>query len=184
MTQGQVYTDGDLSPGSHAPTKKNKIGKLFNVTITKHPSSSSKSSIISTTPSSKSTIFGANKSHNESNTSLSITNGGATPNPRKNHRNSQDQNTNTTTRTPPAQLNIKPDRRKDIKLTNCQEKDGVWTATGQFGRESRHSKRAEISYDKKKFRFTQKDEQGNRHQFEIPAADIESNIDQIDLIYF
>ena len=68
----------------------------------------------------------------------------------------------------------KLDRRKDFKLTHCQEKDGVWTGTAQFGRESRHSKRAEVSYDKKKFKFTQKDEQGNKHEFEIAAHDIES----------
>jgi hypothetical protein len=88
------------------------------------------------------------------------------------------QTANASTRTPPPiipppQINIKPDRRKDLKLTNCQEKDGIWTATGQFGRESRHSKRAEISYDKKKFRFIQKDDQGSKHVFEIAVADIE-----------
>lgn len=65
------------------------------------------------------------------------------------------------------------DRRKDIKLTNCQEKDGIWTATGQFGRESRHSKRADIFYDKKKFKFTQKDEHGNKHVYEIPVNEVE-----------
>ena len=73
-----------------------------------------------------------------------------------------------------AQVATRVDRRKDIKLTNCQEKDGVWTATGQFGRESRHSKRADIIYDKKKFKFTQKDEHGNKHVYEIPVAEVES----------
>lgn len=72
-----------------------------------------------------------------------------------------------------ATVNGKQDRRKDIKITNCQEKDGIWVATGQFGRESRQSKRADITYDKKKFRFIQKDDQGNKHVFEIPVADVE-----------
>lgn len=76
-------------------------------------------------------------------------------------------------RPPPPQITVKPDRRKDIKLTNCQEKDGVWTATGQFGRESRHSKRTDISYDEKKFKFTQKDDQGRKQVVEIPASDVE-----------
>jgi hypothetical protein len=79
-------------------------------------------------------------------------------------------------RPPPPQINIKQDRRKDIKLTHCHEEDGIWTATGQFGRESRHSKRAEISYDKKKFRFVQRDNQGHQHVCEISAADIEGKI--------
>jgi len=79
-------------------------------------------------------------------------------------------------RPPSPQINIKQDRRKDIKLTNCHEEDGIWTATGQFGRESRHSKRAEISYDKKKFRFVQRDNQGHQHVCEISAADIEGKI--------
>ena len=52
----------------------------------------------------------------------------------------------TNTRTPKTQ--IKPDRHEGLKITNCREKDGVWTAIGQFGRENRHSKRAEITYDK------------------------------------
>ena len=95
----------------------------------------------------------------------------ATTNGRKNARFTGDQTLQVHSRT--TQINVKPDRRKDIKLTNCQEKDGIWTATGQFGRESRHSKRAEITYDKKKFRFIQKDEQGNKHVFEIPATDVE-----------
>ena len=68
---------------------------------------------------------------------------------------------------------IEPDRPSDIKITNCQEKDDIWTATGQFGRESRHSKRVDITYDKEKFRFIQKDDQGSTHVFEIPVTDIE-----------
>ena len=98
--------------------------------------------------------------------SVPVTNG------RKNARFTSDQTLQVNSRTG-GPSHVKPDRRKDIKLTNCQEKDGIWTATAQFGRESRHSKRAEITYDKKKFRFTQKDDQGNKHVFEIPAADIE-----------
>lgn len=97
-----------------------------------------------------------------------------TTNGRKNARFHPDQTLNVNTRT--TQLHVKPDRRKDIKLTNCQEKDGIWTATGQFGRESRHSKRADITYDKKKFRFIQKDEQGNKHVFEILASDIDCKV--------
>jgi hypothetical protein len=176
ISPSQVYTDGDPTLASDTPQKRKKFGKLFNVTITKHPSNS-KSSILSTTPSqaSKSALLNSNKTNNDSNTSINSTNGPTTPNQRKNHRHPQDQNVNNTARPPSTQLIIKPDRRKDIKLTHCQEKDGVWTATGQFGRESRHSKRAEISYDKKKFRFMQKDDQGNKHVFEIPVSDIESN---------
>jgi hypothetical protein len=130
-------------------------------------------------------LTNSNRHHNDSNNSLNTGNdisNSITPNTRRQTRTQQDQNSNANTRTPPPApsappvppTNIKPDRRKDIKLTNCQEKDGIWTATGQFGRESRHSKRAEISYDKKKFQFIQKDDQGNKHVFEIPVADIES----------
>jgi hypothetical protein len=132
--------------------------------------------------SSKPILTNSNKNHHESNPSINSTNeisSSLTANSRKHNQNS-----NVNVRTPPPTsaptpppppppVNIKPDRRKDIKLTNCQEKDGIWTATGQFGRESRHSKRADITYDKKKFRFIQKDDQGNKHVFEIPVTDIE-----------
>jgi len=134
--------------------------------------------------SSKSVLTNSNKHHNDSSNSLNSVNetsSSLSTNPRKNHRNHQEQNSSIAIRTPPPQspppqppqTNIKPDRRKDIKITNCQERDGVWTATGQFGRESRHSKRTDISYDKKKFRFIQKDEQGKKHVFEIPITDLE-----------
>ncbi|CAF0822040.1 unnamed protein product [Adineta steineri] len=177
---GQIYKDRDLSNASHTPPKRTKIAKLF--TSSKHSLNSksvsitprqSASSIIST--SSKSGLTNSNKHNTDSSNSM---NGTPTPHSatvgtqRKNPRNTHEQNNH---RTPPPQINIKPDRRKDIKLTNCQEKDGTWTATGQFGRESRHSKRAEISYDKKKFRFTQRDDQGNKHVYEIPATDIEAS---------
>jgi len=133
--------------------------------------------------SSKPILTNSNKNHHESSPSINSTNeisSSLTTNSRKHNQNS-----NVNVRTPPPAsapasappppppVNIKPDRRKDIKLTNCQEKDGIWTATGQFGRESRHSKRADITYDKKKFRFIQKDDQGNKHVFEIPVTDIE-----------
>jgi len=128
--------------------------------------------------SSKSILTNSNKNHNESSSSINSIN--ETSNSTVANQRKSNQNINATIRTPPPtsappppQINIKPDRRKDLKLTNCQEKDGIWTATGQFGRESRHSKRAEISYDKKKFRFIQKDEQGSKHVFEIAVADIE-----------
>ncbi|CAF4539343.1 unnamed protein product [Rotaria sp. Silwood2] len=188
MSQGQVYTDQDFSSVSHTPQKRTKLGKLFNVSISKHPSSNSKSSgnssssILSTssksTPS-KSILTNSNKNSDNQNSSLNNINDTSIPNPstnnsRRNARFQQDQNANINTRSSiSAQLNFKQNQRKDIKLTNCHEKDGVWTATGQFGRESRHSKRTEISYDKKKFRFIQKDDQGNKNVFEIPATDIE-----------
>ncbi|CAF0790711.1 unnamed protein product [Adineta ricciae] len=178
---GKVYKDRDLSNGSHTPPKRTKFVKLFTSSISRSASNSkstlgtptpSASSILST-PSSKNVLM--NSKHDSSNSSMN-SNGISTPAPvpnhsRRNARTSHDGNT----RTPPPHINIKPDRRKDIKLTNCQEKDGIWTATGQFGRESRHSKRAEISYDKKKFKFTQRDEQGNKHVFEINASDIDAS---------
>ncbi|CAF0773576.1 unnamed protein product [Rotaria sordida] len=187
MSQDQVYKDHDIFSASHTPSKRTKFGKLFNVSISKHPSTNSKSSIISSSvlsaPSkstaSKSILSNSNKNYENSPSSLNNTNGtstsnSSTTNPRRSARFQQDQNSNVNTRSSiTAPMNIKQNQRRDIKLTNCHEKDGVWIATGQFGRESRHSKRAEISYDKKKFRFTQKDDQGNKHVFEIPAADIE-----------
>ncbi|CAF5008548.1 unnamed protein product, partial [Rotaria sp. Silwood1] len=107
---------------------------------------------------------------NESSTPNTFTN-----NSRRNSRFQQDQNTNVNSRSPMvARRNFNPNQHRDIKLTNCHEKDGVWIATGQYGRESRHSKRAEISYDKKKFRFTQKDDQGTTNVFEISVTDVEN----------
>jgi hypothetical protein len=189
MSTNQVYTDRDLSSVSHTASKKTKFGKLFNVSTSKQSSlnnsklhsENSSGSILSTT--SKSALANSTKNHNNSNASLNNTHEVASPSTpslvvpgqRRNTRNQLDQNLNVNNRTPP-QIFIKPDRRKDFKLTNCQEKDGIWTATGQFGRESRRSKRAEISYDKKKFKFMQKDEQGNKHVFEIPVADVEGKI--------
>lgn len=182
MSPGKVYKDRDLSNGSHTPPKRTKFVKLFTSSIARS-ASNSKSSLATPTPSASSVLSTAssknalmNSKHDSSSTSIN-SNGTSTPAPvpshsRRNARTSQDGNT----RTPPPHINIKPDRRKDIKLTNCQEKDGVWTATGQFGRESRHSKRAEISYDKKKFKFTQRDEQGNKHVFEINASDVDGMV--------
>ena len=107
---------------------------------------------------------------------------------RRNYRHAADQNSASANRaTTPSQTNVKSDRRKDIKLTNCQEKDGIWTATGQFGRESRHSKRTDITFDRKRFRFIQKDDQGNKQvSEEISLADIEGKSSfSIDiLLYF
>ncbi|CAF1002306.1 unnamed protein product [Didymodactylos carnosus] len=88
---------------------------------------------------------------------------------------------NSRSRTSSAQTNnngvhiVKTDRRKDIKLTNCQEKDGIWTANAQFGRESRRSKRAEIIYDRKKFQFTLKDQDGNKEVIELSAEEVEAH---------
>jgi hypothetical protein len=145
--------------------------------------------------SSKSVLTNSNKHHNDSSNSFNEMSSSLSTNPRKNHRNHQDHNSSAIIRTPPSpaqppppppssQTNIKSDRRKDIKITNCQERDGVWTATGQFGRESRHSKRTDISYDKKKFRFIQKDEQGNKHVFEIPITDIDGKKISKDSIFY
>ena len=186
ISPGQVYKDRDISSASHTPPKRTKFAKLFTSSLSKHASSNSKLSVIGPSSSSSSSIISnaskpvlinSNKHNSEISNSFNNTNGISTPvsmvtNRRKNISIQNDQNH----RTPPPQINIKPDRRKDIKLTNCQEKDGIWTATGQFGRESRHSKRAEISYDKKKFKFIQRDDQGNKHVFEIQAADIEGKI--------
>ncbi|CAF4141154.1 unnamed protein product, partial [Rotaria sordida] len=156
MSQNQIYTDPNISSISHTPRKRTKFQKLFNVSISEHSSSNSKSSVISSTPN-------------------SLTN-----NSRRNTYFQQNQSANVNTRSPiVARRNFNPNQRRNIKLTNCHEKDGVWIATGQFGRETRHSKRAEISYDKKKFRFTQKDDQENTNVFEIPAADIEGHRSQL-----
>ena len=193
-SQSQVFTDRDVLNVSNdapkgKPAKRPKIfgGNNRGISITKNPPSNSKSSTISSTPGtptsnsqtptkSSSTISNTNTNDSTSltNSTESPTNATAsslTPNGRKNTRFPTDQTLQVHARTP--QMHVKPDRRKDIKLTNCQEKDGIWTATGQFGRESRHSKRAEITYDKKKFRFIQKDEQGNKHVFEIPVSEVE-----------
>lgn len=181
---GQVYTDGDFSSVCHTPPKRTKFGKLFN-THGKHggnnPRSASMSTAVSSTSSmvstsSKAVLTNSSKpNHDSSNSSgvISDTPSGLSGAGRKHYRN-QDQNSISTNRpTTPSQNNVKSDRRKDIKLTNCQEKDGVWTATGQFGRESRHSKRTDITFDRKRFRFIQKDEQGNKQVSEIAISDIE-----------
>jgi hypothetical protein len=193
-SQSQVFTDRDVLNVSNdspkgKPPKRPKIfggGGNRGILVTKAPGVTSKSATISSTPvtptsatptstKTSSTLPNTNQNDTSSviNPTESITNTTSTSltlNGRKNTRFSTEQ-TLQVHRAPP--VHVKPDRRKDIKLTNCQEKDGIWTATGQFGRESRHSKRAEITYDKKKFRFTQKDEQGNKHVFEIPASDVE-----------
>ena len=178
----QVYVDGDYSNVAQTPPKRTKIAKLLNVSITKRSSANSKTS--GNVPSSASSVISTkskadmnNKLTPESNAMHDSTNA-STPNSRRPYRKDQESNSQVNVRTPPptAQppMNMKPDRRKDIKLTNCQERDGIWTATGQFGRESRHSKRIDIAYDKKKFKFIQKDEQGNKQAFEIPVTEIEA----------
>ncbi|CAF1487672.1 unnamed protein product [Rotaria magnacalcarata] len=188
MSQAQVYTDQDLISVSQSSSKRTKIGKFFNSTISKH-SHSSNASVISTTlpgstvsTSSKSTkgvLQNSNKNNDNKSASLNNADAPVTPSlsathANKNGRSSLDQNVKANTRSSvTSQLYIKPNQRKDLKLTNVHEKDGVWLATGQFGRESRHSKRTEISYDKKKFRFTQKNENGVKHDFEIQASEIE-----------
>jgi hypothetical protein len=194
-SQGQVFTDRDVLNVSNdsskgKPAKRPKIfgGNNRGILVTKNPPMNSKSATISSPPGTpvstsqtptKPTSPTANSNLNDS-TILTNSIESTTPNTpstsltlngRKNARFPTDQTLQVHTRTQP--IHVKPDRRKDIKLTNCQEKDGIWTATGQFGRESRQSKRAEITYDKKKFRFIQKDDQGNKHVFEIPASDIE-----------
>lgn len=180
---GQVYTDGDFSSVCHTPPKRTKFGKLFN-SGGKHGGSNPRSASISTTVSSTSSMVSmsskpiltnSNKHNHDSSSSsgvMSESTSSLSTGGRKHHRN-PDQNSNNRPTTP-AQNNVKADRRKDIKLTNCQEKDGVWTATGQFGRESRHSKRADITFDRKKFRFIHRDEQGNKQVSEITVHDIES----------
>ncbi|CAF5029988.1 unnamed protein product, partial [Rotaria sp. Silwood1] len=181
MSQCHAYTDKDLASVVPTSSKRTKFGKFFNVSISR-PSSSS-SSMLSTLStrviSSKSILTNSNKNNDSQNLSVRNTNESSTPNTftnnsRRNSRFQQDQNTNVNSRSPMvARRNFNPNQHRDIKLTNCHEKDGVWIATGQYGRESRHSKRAEISYDKKKFRFTQKDDQGTTNVFEISVTDVE-----------
>jgi len=191
-SQSPVIVDADIKHVSNDPSKVKppKRAKIFGgsnrgILVTKNSPMNPKSATISSAPSTPvSTVPMPTKTppviaHTHQNDSTNSTNTNESPtaasplpnNGRKTTRFLPDQTLHVHTRTPPG--HTKPDRRKDIKLTNCQEKDGIWTATGQFGRESRHSKRAEITYDKKKFRFIQKDEQGNKHVFEIPATDIE-----------
>lgn len=138
----QVYVDGDYSNVSQTPPKRTKIAKLLNVSITKRSSANSKgsnnvpsssSSVISTK--SKSNIPDINTKFNSELNAMYDSTNSSTPNPRRQHRKDQDSNSQSNNvRTPPPQaqppMNMKPDRRKDIKLTNCQEKDGIWTATG------------------------------------------------------
>jgi hypothetical protein len=184
-SQSQIFTDGDMIHVANDATKskpQKRAKNLFGgnnrgILVTKNPPANAKSSNTSSSPSTptstKSSTPIANTSHNNSASSLINTNESKsmTINGRSKTRTPTDQTLHVNTRTPV--INVKPDRRKDIKLTNCQEKDGIWTATGQFARDSRHSKRAEITYDKKKFRFIQKDDQGSKHVFEIPITDIE-----------
>jgi hypothetical protein len=194
ISQGQIFTDRDVSNvANDSPKGKGpKRPKMFGgnnrgILVTKAPASNPKSATIPSTPvtptsvpqtPTKTSSIISNANQNDSSnltnsleSSTNSTSNSVTTNGRKNARFSTDQTLHVNTRTPA--MHVKPDRRKDIKLTNCQEKDGIWTATGQFGRESRHSKRAEITYDKKIFRFMQKDEQGNKHVFEIPASDLD-----------
>ena len=189
-SQSQIFTDHDMihvsndNPKGKA-AKRVKIfgGSNRGILVTKTaPQVTPKSATISSAPATPTSVTQTPIKTppvilNESTTSLTNTNESSTSslttNGRKNARFPTDQTLHVNIRSPP--IHVKPDRRKDIKLTNCQEKDGIWTATGQFGRESRHSKRAEITYDKKKFRFIQKDDQGNKHVFELPVADVEGN---------
>jgi len=191
-SQSQIFTDRDVLNVSNdsskgKPPKRSKIfgGSNRGISITKNSPINPKSATLPSTPvtptsatqtPTKSSLITTNTNPNDTtnltNSTESPTSTSLTLNGRKNARFPTDQTLHVHIRTPA--IHVKPDRRKDIKLTNCQEKDGIWTATGQFGRESRHSKRAEITYDKKKFRFIQKDDQGNKHVFEIPASDIES----------
>jgi hypothetical protein len=190
-SQSQIFTDRDMIHVSDdapkgKPPKRAKIfgGSNRGILVTKAPQINPKSATISSAPTTPTSVTQTpiktppiiiNTNPTET-TSLTNTNESSPTSPvgvngRKNIRFPAEQTLHI--RSPP--IHVKPDRRKDIKLTNCQEKDGIWTATGQFGRESRHSKRAEITYDKKKFRFIQKDDQGNKHVFEIPVSDIEGN---------
>ncbi|CAF3278762.1 unnamed protein product [Rotaria sp. Silwood2] len=191
MSQSQVYPDQDLSSVCYTSSKRTKLREFF--TMSKSPSSNSKtstmpgienSSAIFLTPP-KPIVTTLISNNGSQNSSLNNKNGPLAPisprtNPRQKTRYTQDQNVNINTRSSiSAPLILKTNQNKDIKLTNCHEKDGVWTATGQFGRESRHSKRTEILYDKKKFRFTEKDNQEMKHVFEIPATDIEGYRSQL-----
>ena len=201
QSQGQVYADPDIlqvlnDSQKNKTAKKPKIfgGNNRNNPTGKNPAANSKGPSTPSTPTTPTTIITSpsktsgltnDSGYHDSKASLvsdaespgtpSAASGSTAPNNRKNHRaGTVDGNLGGNSKASPG--NIKPDRRKDIKLTNCQEKDGIWTATGQFGRESRHSKRADITYDKKKFRFIQKDDQGNKHVFEIPAAEVEGKL--------
>lgn len=182
VSQAQIYTDQDMVTVAQTPARRTKFGKFFNVSISKHSSSKNSPGSTLSTAASKSIMTSSIKNNDTSKSSITSVNGGSpvTPvmtNPTKTARPSQDQTLRVNTRpSVSSQLFIKPNQRKDLKLTNVHEQDGVWIATGQFGRESRRSKRTEILYDKKKFRFTQKDDQGNRHDFEIPVSDIEGKI--------
>ena len=199
QSQGQVYADPDIlqvlndSQKNKAEKKKKIFGGNNQKNPTgKTPSPSAKGSSTPVTPStiitspSKASGLTNDSGYQDSKTSLindadapgtpSSASSSTTHHARKNHRaGAADPNAAGSSKA--SSGNLKSDRRKDVKLTNCQEKDGIWTATGQFGRESRHSKRADITYDKKKFRFIQKDDQGNKHVFEIPAAEVEGKPD-------
>lgn len=191
-SQSQIFTDrdvlnvsNDISKGKTAKRPKIFGNNSRGILITKNPPMNSKSTTLPPTPGTPTSISQtppktpSSANSLESTVLMNSTDSAASApttsstnsTTRRNPRSSGDQTLQVQARTP--QIQVKPDRRKDIKITNCQEKDGIWTATGQFGRESRHSKRAEITYDKKKFRFIQKDDQGNKHVFEIPVSDIE-----------
>lgn len=193
QSQSQIFTDRDMLNVSNDTLKgkATKRGKIFGnasrgILITKNPQNTPKSGSTPSTPSTPSSIpqtppkistlpnqTDTNSLTNSTDPQASSSSMSSMNNTRRNQRSSGEQTLQVQIRTP--HIHVKPDRRKDIKITNCQEKDGIWTATGQFGRESRHSKRAEITYDKKKFRFIQKDDQGNKHVFEIPTSDVEGN---------
>jgi outer membrane receptor protein involved in Fe transport len=195
MSQNQVFADRDLltvSNDVHKP-KSGKSSKIFggnnrskhgtkNIPAIKHANTISSSCMsnsgISPKSRSLSTIVDGNNpesilsnNSNDSSNKMATTSMTTVNSIRQHFRSSPDTLSNVNHRATSG--NNKQDRRKDIKLTNCHENDGIWTATGQFGRESRHSKRADITYDKKKFRFTQKDDQGNKHVYEMAIADVE-----------
>ncbi|CAF1494367.1 unnamed protein product, partial [Didymodactylos carnosus] len=59
--------------------------------------------------------------------------------------------------------------REDVKLTNVQEKNGIWRADAQVGREFRHSRQVDVIYDKKKFQFVTKNQDGSKEIVELSA---------------
>ena len=199
LSQSQLFIDEDVMSVT-TPRKKTRFGKFFGGTLSKHSSnasngtkltntsttaSNSSSSMSLNVPTSKSGSHSPQRSKNSSSSSMRDIAEVPTPSskPKRSDRPTSESSSNHVSRVPELptiQLNlpnidVRQERRTDVKLTNCQEKDGVWTATGQFGRESRRSKRTDITYDRKQFKFVQKNEQGNEFSYEIPVSAIQGN---------
>lgn len=173
---GSVYIDTDTASHHDTSSKKNKFRvKLFNGSKSKNGSKTN--SISSTTNSTSLSSMGPptprqitehSKSRKDSSSVISIppeiTNG-------KDQRSSGNQKDLPVTH---FHFPKRPDARSDVKITSCTEKDGVWMATGQCNRESRHSRRVQMVFDRKKIKFVDKNENGSEQVFEISVANIES----------